>query len=63
MNVLVTGASSGFGRAIAQEFGGKGHKVIALARRKEQLESLAQEIPHCILCLVIFATKILCVKP
>lgn len=48
MNVLVTGASSGFGRAIAQEFGGKGHKVIALARRKEQLESLAQEIPHCI---------------
>lgn len=48
MNVLVTGASSGFGRAIAQQFGGKGHKVIALARRKEQLESLAQEIPHCI---------------
>lgn len=48
MNVLVTGASSGFGRAIAQEFGSKGHKVIALARRKEQLESLAQEIPHCI---------------
>lgn len=48
MNILVTGASSGFGRAIAQEFGSKGHKVIALARRKERLESLIQEIPHCI---------------
>ncbi len=48
MNILVTGASSGFGYAIAQEFGKKGHKVIALARRKERLELLAEEIPHCI---------------
>lgn len=48
MNILITGASSGFGRAIAEEFGTKGHKVIALARRKEALESLARKIPHCI---------------
>lgn len=47
MNLLVTGASSGFGRAIAKEFGSKGHKVIAIARRKEHLESLQSEIPHC----------------
>lgn len=48
MNILVTGASSGFGRAIAQKFGNKGHKVIALARRKEKLESLSREIPYCL---------------
>ncbi|TLD85367.1 SDR family oxidoreductase [Helicobacter sp. MIT 11-5569] len=47
MIVLITGASSGFGRAIAKKFGENGHKVIALARRKERLESLQREIPQC----------------
>lgn len=47
MIVLVTGASSGFGYAIAKKFGANNHKVIALARRKSRLESLAKEIPHC----------------
>lgn len=47
MIVLVTGASSGFGRAIAKKFGENGHKVIALARRKERLQSLQKEIPYC----------------
>lgn len=47
MIALITGASSGFGCAIAKKFGENGHKVIALARRKERLESLQKEIPHC----------------
>ncbi|WDL70461.1 SDR family oxidoreductase [Helicobacter winghamensis] len=47
MIVLVTGASSGFGRAIAKKFGENGDKVIALARRKERLQSLQKEIPYC----------------
>nr|WP_236033155.1 SDR family oxidoreductase [Helicobacter turcicus] len=47
MVVLVTGASSGFGRAIAKKFGENAHKVIALARRKDKLESLQKEIPQC----------------
>ena len=47
MVVLVTGASVGFGREIAKIFAKNGHKVIALARRKEKLESLQKEIGNC----------------
>lgn len=49
MVVLVTGASVGFGREIAKIFGKNGHKVIALARRKEKLESLQKEIENCVI--------------
>ncbi len=38
---LVTGASSGIGRAICCEMVGKGWKVFALARRRDKLEELA----------------------
>ena len=47
MVVLITGASVGFGREIAKIFAKNGHKVIALARRKEKLESLQKEIGNC----------------
>jgi 3-hydroxy acid dehydrogenase / malonic semialdehyde reductase len=40
--VLVTGASSGFGHAIAQRFLSEGHKVIAVARRRERLDLLKE---------------------
>ncbi len=39
--VLVTGASSGFGRAIAERFVRDGHRVIATARREDRLRTLA----------------------
>ena len=38
---LVTGASSGIGWAVAELLAAKGYRVIALARRKERLEQLA----------------------
>lgn len=41
---LVTGASSGIGRATALAFAGKGARVALAARRMEELESLEKEI-------------------
>lgn len=44
MIALITGASSGFGEAIARIFVKNQHKVIILARRKERIESLQNEL-------------------
>ncbi|WP_035883850.1 SDR family NAD(P)-dependent oxidoreductase [Cupriavidus metallidurans] len=44
MNVLVTGASAGFGAAIARRFAAAGHHIIAAGRRADRLEALADEI-------------------
>ena len=44
MNVVITGASSGIGRALERIFAQKGHSVIAVARRKERLRVLCQEM-------------------
>lgn len=42
-SVVVTGASSGMGRRIALDFAAEGATVVAVARRKERLEELAEE--------------------
>jgi 3-hydroxy acid dehydrogenase/malonic semialdehyde reductase len=42
--VFVTGASSGFGSAIARRFAGCGDRVIAAARRQDRLDALADEL-------------------
>ena len=44
MNIVITGASSGIGRAMARTFARKGHTVLAVARRKERLLALCQEM-------------------
>jgi 3-hydroxy acid dehydrogenase/malonic semialdehyde reductase len=42
--VLVTGATSGFGRAIARKFAAENYKVIITGRRADRLNELASEL-------------------
>lgn len=42
MNILITGASSGFGEAISERLCGEGHRVFATGRRIDKLQALAQ---------------------
>jgi 3-hydroxy acid dehydrogenase/malonic semialdehyde reductase len=44
MIVLVTGATAGFGRAIAQRYVREGHQVIAAGRRADRLKTLGEEL-------------------
>ncbi len=43
-SVVVTGASSGMGKAIVELFVSEGANVIAVARRKERLDALAESL-------------------
>lgn len=51
--VLITGASSGIGKSCATYFAQEGARLILVARRKDRLDSLAQELKN------KFQTKIL----
>jgi hypothetical protein len=42
--ILITGASSGFGKAIAEKFAAGGWNLILTARRKEKLEAVAAHL-------------------
>ncbi|MFM8689221.1 MAG: SDR family NAD(P)-dependent oxidoreductase, partial [Acidimicrobiaceae bacterium] len=44
---LITGASSGIGREFVKSLAKNGYDIIAVARRRELLESLASELQIC----------------
>lgn len=61
--LLITGASSGIGRALAGYYLTKGHKVLALARHTEALDDLLQLYPStCIPVRVDLANKKSCAQ-
>ena len=49
MIVFITGATAGFGAAIARTFIREGHKVVATGRRTERLAALASELGDALL--------------
>src|SRR5688500_10547072 len=54
--VLVTGATSGFGEAIARRFVASGDRVLAVGRRSERLDALRAELGEAILPIVLDVT-------
>lgn len=53
MNVLITGASAGFGEALSRLLVAKGHRVIGCARRLDRLNALAQDLGELFLPVVM----------
>lgn len=53
MIVFVTGATAGFGAAIARRFVREGHRVIAAGRRQDRLDALKAELGDALLPFIL----------
>jgi 3-hydroxy acid dehydrogenase/malonic semialdehyde reductase len=56
LTILVTGATAGFGAAMARRFVRDGHRVIAAARRVDKLQALQAELGAALLPLALDVT-------
>jgi 3-hydroxy acid dehydrogenase/malonic semialdehyde reductase len=56
MLVLITGASSGFGEAMARKFVQTGHRVIVAARRMDRLQQLQIELGEALFAVALDVT-------
>lgn len=57
MIIMVTGATAGFGTAIARRFVKEGHRVIAVGRRADRLENLQRELGDALFPLALDVTQ------
>ncbi|HEY8024596.1 MAG TPA: SDR family NAD(P)-dependent oxidoreductase [Burkholderiaceae bacterium] len=57
MIVFITGATSGFGAAMAHKFVRNGHRVIATGRRTDRLQELAAELAPDVLAVTMDVTN------
>lgn len=56
LTVLITGATAGFGEAIARRFVHDGHRVIATGRRADRLDALRHELGAALLAFPLNVT-------
>jgi len=56
LTVLITGATAGFGNAIARRFVRDGHRVIATGRRTDRLDAMAAELGAAVLPIPLDVT-------
>jgi 3-hydroxy acid dehydrogenase/malonic semialdehyde reductase len=56
LTILVTGATAGFGAAMARRFIRDGHRVIAAGRRQDRLDALSGELGPALFPLVLDVT-------
>ena len=57
--IVVSGGSSGIGKALVKKFVGMGHEVFAFARSADKLQQLLEEVPHSANRLYVFPFDLL----
>ncbi len=55
--IVITGASSGIGAALARHLGREGHDLVLAARRADQLNSVANEVESHVITVVADVTR------